>query len=104
MKSIRIHDEVEGDVDEIWNYIAEDSPETADRFVDAVEETFAQILRHPGLGHRRRWRRRKLADLRLWRVEGFPNHLVFYREEDDTVEIVAVISGYRRLERILKNR
>ncbi|MBI5386318.1 MAG: type II toxin-antitoxin system RelE/ParE family toxin [Verrucomicrobia bacterium] len=104
MKPVRLHDEVEGDVDEVWNHLAEASPETADRFVDAVEVTFAQIGRQPGIGHRRRWRSRKLANLRLWRVEGFPNHLVIYREEAEVVAIVAVISGYRRQERVLNKR
>jgi len=104
MKPIRICDEVEGDVDGIWDYIAQDSPATADRFVDAVQLTFSQIVRQPGVGHRRRWRARKLADVRIWRVEGFPNHLVFYRDEADAVVIVAVLSGYRRLERVLVKR
>ena len=104
MKALHAYDEVEGDVETIWNYFAADDSTVADRFVDCLERTFAQIGRHPGLGHRRRWRARKLADLRVWRVDGFPNHLVFYREEPDAAAIVGVLSGYRRLERILKRR
>lgn len=104
MKPIHLHDEIEADVEEIWDRIALDDPAIADRFVDALEKTFAQIGRHPGIGHHRRWRSRQLADLRLWRVEGFPNHLVFYREEESFVAIVAVLSGRRRLEGILRRR
>lgn len=104
MKPIHLHDEIEADVEEIWDRIALDDPAIADRFVDAVEKTFAQVGRHPGIGHRRRWRSRQLAELRLWRVEGFPNHLIFYREEENFVAIVAVLSGRRRLEGILRKR
>lgn len=104
MKPLHLHDEVEADMEEIWDRIALDDPSVADRFVDAVEKSFAQIGRHPGLGHRRRWRRRLLAELRVWRVEGFRNHLVFYRERDEFVAIIAVLSGQRSLERILIKR
>jgi plasmid stabilization system protein ParE len=76
MTLLHLHDEVEADVDKIWNRIALNDPTVADRFVDAVEATFAQIGRHPAIGHRRRWRSRKLADVRIWRVGSFPNHLV----------------------------
>jgi toxin ParE1/3/4 len=104
MKPLHVHAEVEGDVDEIWNRIALDDATIADRFVDAVQSTFVQISRHPGIGHRRRWRTRKLDDVRIWRVEGFPNHLVFYREEEMFVAVIAVLSGQRRLEVILRKR
>ena len=104
MKLLHLHDEVEADMEEIWDRIALDDPSAADRFVDAVEKSFAQIGRHPGIGHRRRWRSRQLADVRLWRVAGFPNHLIFYREEESFVAIIAVLSGQRSLERILRKR
>jgi len=104
MKPLHLHEEIETDVDEIWDRIALDDPSVADRFVDAVEKTFAQIGRHPGIGHHRRWRSRLLADLPIWRVGGFPKHLVFYREEENFVAIVAVLSGQRSLERILRKR
>jgi toxin ParE1/3/4 len=104
MKPLRLHDEVESDMEEIWDRIALDDPTMADRFVDAVEKSFAQIGRHPGIGHRRRWRSRQLADVRVWRVDGFRNHLIFYREQDACVAIIAVLSGQRSLERILIKR
>jgi plasmid stabilization system protein ParE len=104
VKAIRIYEQVETDVETIWSYLAADDPPIADRFVDRLQLTFAQIGRHPGLGHRRRWQARRLDDLRVWRVQDFPNYLVIYRDEPEAVAIVAVLSGYRSLERILKRR
>lgn len=104
MKTLHLHDEVETDLEKIWDHIALDDPSVADRFVDAVEKSFAQIGRHPGIGHRRRWRSRQLNDVRVWRVDGFRNHLVFYREQEEVIAIIAVLSGQRSLERILINR
>ena len=104
MKPLHLHDEIEADMEEIWDRIALNDPSVADRFVDAVEKSFAQIGRHPGIGHRRRWRSRQLADVRVWRVEGFRNHLIFYREQEECVAIIAVLSGQRSLERILIQR
>ena len=104
MKPLHLHDEVEADMEEIWDRIALDDSSVADRFVDAVEKSFAQIGRHPGIGHRRRWRSRQLTDVRVWRVDGFRNHLVFYRERGEFIAIIAVLSGQRSLERILVQR
>ena len=104
MTAIRIHAEIETDLEEAWLWLARDSPATADRFVDAVEQTFAQIARQPQIGWERPWRNRKLAGMRSWRVEGFSKYLVFYRMEQDVVAMVAVLHGARSLERILKQR
>ena len=39
----------------------------------------------------------RLAGLRVWRVEGFEKHLVFYRTAETIVEIVRVLHGARDL-------
>ena len=104
MTAIRFHAEIESDLERAWLWIARDSPETADRFVDAVERTFAQIARQPGIGWERPWRPGKLMGLRSWRVEGFPKFLVFYRIEAEVVAMVGVLHGARSFARILKKR
>ena len=104
MISIRFHAEIETDLEEIWLWLGRDNPETADRFVDAVERTFQQIGQHPLIGWKRPWKDRKLRGLRSWRVDGFPSYLVFYRMEGANVAIVAILHSARFLERILKKR
>lgn len=104
MKSIRTYAEVQNDLDEIWFYIARENPAAADRVIDAAERTFSQIAQHPEIGWERRWKNQKLARLRSWRVEGYPDYLVFYRIEGESIAVVAVLHGMRRFERILRKR
>jgi plasmid stabilization system protein ParE len=41
------------DLLEIWNYIAEDSPENADRILDRLYTSFTRLAKPPGMGHYR---------------------------------------------------
>ncbi len=41
------------DLDEIWEYIAQDSIESADSWVTKLFDAFDAIVRNPGIGHKR---------------------------------------------------
>jgi plasmid stabilization system protein ParE len=43
----------EQDVGDIWEYIALDSIEAADRVLTALEETMHRLAKNPGIGHMR---------------------------------------------------
>lgn len=88
------------DIIEITAYIELDSPEAADRFFASVRSTAELIARHPHIGHP--WagtvggrRVRSIA------VEGFPNHLMFYREDAEGLLILRILHGARDLPREL---
>jgi len=104
VKPLHRRHEVILDLAEIHARIAEADSDTAERFLAAVELTFQQIGKNPGIGWQRSWRNRKLQGLRSWRVERFPNFLIFYPEELDTIEIYAVLRGSRHLVRALTRR
>ena len=90
------------DVEELADYLAREAGlETALRFYDAAAASYEQIARTPGIGER--WASDRLAalGLRVWRVEGFENRLIFYRETAGGVEIVRVIHSARDLDREL---
>ena len=82
-------------------FVERASIDIANRFVDAAHETFGELAKSPGLGGKFPARSPKLAGLRVWRVSGFENHLVFYRESSDGVEIVRVLHGARDVRRAL---
>ena len=42
--------EAENDLEEIWWFIAQDSPDNADRFIDRIQETFLALSDFPKLG------------------------------------------------------
>ena len=75
--------------------------EMALRFYDAAGDTFGQIARMPGMGERRESSDSRLAGLRVWRIQGFTTHLVFYRQANGMVEIVRVLHSARDIDRIL---
>jgi toxin ParE1/3/4 len=85
-------------------YIAEDSPEAARRFLEAVEQTIATAAAMPGVGAPRRYRDPRLAGLRMIAVRGFEKHLVFYRPLEPGIEIVRVLHAARDIETILTNK
>jgi toxin ParE1/3/4 len=93
----------DADLDEQAAYLAgEASLETALRFYDAAAATFEAIARMPGIGQRHETSNLRLAGLRAWRVEGFENHLVFYRLTEAGVEVVRVLHGARDLSRLFE--
>ena len=90
--TLRFRPEAESDLMGIGRYIAQDNPAAAARFVARLRETCMALEANPDMG---RARPELLPDLR-----GFPvgQYVVYYRREDETVEIVRVIHGARDID------
>lgn len=84
------------DVNEIWDFIAEDNIEAADRVLDALESAMVQLAKNPGIGH---WRE-ELADKshRFWLVYSY---LIVYRHEAKPLQIVRVLNAARDVQSLL---
>lgn len=80
----------------VWDYIAQDNLDAADRFRATLYEAVQRLVALPGIGHRRD----DLANetLRVWPVS---DYLIIYRPETDPLEIVRVVSGYRDIAGLL---
>ena len=104
MKPLHKRAEVTLDLVSIFTWLGERDLDAAERFLTAVDLTFEQIQKHPQIGWNRTWHDTKLVGLRSWPVEGFSNFLVFYREEEATIEIYGVLRGARHLPRALRGR
>jgi len=89
------------DLFDICEYIAQDNPDAARRFLVAAEREFSRIAEAPAIGSPFQSENPKLRSLRSRRVRGFHNYLVFYRFTDTEVEVVRVLHGARDLEGIL---
>jgi toxin ParE1/3/4 len=85
-----------GDLNQIWDYIAEDSLEAADRVLDDIEQTLQQLAAHPGIGHLRQ-------DLADERHRFFPVHsyLIVYRTENDALQIIRILHASRDVQNLL---
>ena len=77
------------DLDEIFNYIAQDNPTAAARWVYSLEEKCRMLSGTPNLGRRRH----DLAPS----LRGFPvgNYVIFYRPMPGGIEILRVLHGAR---------
>jgi plasmid stabilization system protein ParE len=91
--------DAEQDLDDLWEYIAQDSVEAADRLIAEIFEAFQLLSRNPGIGHRRK--NLTKFPVRFWPVG---NYLVIYRAAGSLVEIVAIVHGKRDIPAFLRRR
>jgi toxin ParE1/3/4 len=91
--------DAEVDLDNIWEYIAGDNIDSADRWIAMLFEAFETLGRTPGVGHKR-------EDLTHYRVRFWPvaAYLIIYRAERRPIEIVAVTPGSRDIPALLNRR
>ncbi len=83
------------DVDDaIDYYLGEGAGQAATGFVDALEEAYAHIGRHPASGSQSYAIELNLPSLRSWPLTRYP-YLVFYVEHPDRVDIWRVLHGQR---------
>jgi toxin ParE1/3/4 len=96
--NIRIRPRARQDIVEVAVFIGRDSLTAAERFLDATETTFQLLVASPEIGPIYPTKQEVLTGLRVFRVNRFPNHLVFYRVLANGIEIIRVIHGARDLE------
>ena len=83
------------DVDEtIAHYLREDARPAALGFIEALEQAYAHIGRHPATGSPRYSHELDLPGLRSWPLTRYP-HLVFYIERSDHIDVWRVLHGRR---------
>jgi plasmid stabilization system protein ParE len=103
MQKSEIGTEALRDLDLQYEWYADKADEdVAERYLRAFHETKELLCRQSDLGRIRKFRDRRLAKLRSFRIEGsFEKHLIFYRVEDDTLVVFRVLHGVRNLPRRL---
>jgi plasmid stabilization system protein ParE len=87
------------DLDAIWDYIAQDNIDAADRWVSKLFDAFEALALAPGMGHKR-------EDLTAFPILFWPvgAYLILYLVRDEWVEIVAVTQGARDIPAFLSQR
>jgi toxin ParE1/3/4 len=80
--------------DALAYYLAEDALAAALGFIDALEQAYAHIGRHPAIGSPRYAHELNLAGLRFWPLTRYP-YLVFHIERSDHVDVWRVLQGQR---------
>jgi plasmid stabilization system protein ParE len=90
MSGFILHPEANIDLDDIWEFIAEDNPDAADRVREEIYETIRGLVPFPHQGHRR-------PDLttRPVRFTTVRDYLIAYAPDEKPLLILAVIHGSR---------
>ena len=89
MTELCIAPQAEMDLDDIWFYIAQDQPETADRYIDHLVDIALKLAVTPGMGVCR-------SELGA-SLQSFPvgRYILFYRRSEDGIELVRVLPAAR---------
>jgi plasmid stabilization system protein ParE len=84
------HPEASNDLEDIWEFIANDSPIAANRVIADILDTIERLVSFPYQGHRRR-------DLtsRPLRFTNTRDYLIAYAPDEKPLWVVAVIHGRR---------
>jgi toxin ParE1/3/4 len=85
----------------VTRFIAESSPDSAARLTTNFLRSVERLVHHPRIGRVAETPASSADELRWLPIDGFPNHLIFYRVAQDQLIVVRIIHGARELESIL---
>jgi toxin ParE1/3/4 len=71
-------------------YLGKDNADVGERFLLAATETFEDLLNSPGMGEVFRTKKAALSGVRIWRVRGFPNHVIAYRSTSEGILVLRI--------------
>lgn len=94
---VRKRPQAERDIEECFVFIGEANLDVAVHFLVAVEETVEIIAENPFVGNLREFKDSKARNIRMILVKGFRSYRIFYKTDDNAIEIVRVLHGARDL-------
>jgi plasmid stabilization system protein ParE len=97
MKAVHVTPAASEDILNIWEFIARDSLEAADRILKALEAALQRLARNPGIGHLRE----DLAD-RSIRFYSVYSYLIVFRLEEEILKVVRVVHAARDVRSLLE--
>ena len=81
-------------------YLKHATPELAERFLKAVQETAEALLDFPNMGFRPEFRHPALNGLQMHPVKSFEKHLLLYVPTPDGIELIRVYHAARDVDEI----
>lgn len=90
--------QAERDIEEAFVYVAEDNIDVGVYFLVAIEESIEYLADFPFIGNQRDYKNPRFQNIRMWRVKGYPNYLIFYLVTDDRIEIIRMVHSSRDLD------
>jgi plasmid stabilization system protein ParE len=102
MTGYEFHPEAQGDLDGIWDFVAEDNPDAANRVITSILDAIRALVPFPNKGYRRTDLTSR--PLRFWRVR---DYLIAYAPDKKPLWVIAVLHTSRNprvLAPILRDR
>lgn len=96
MSRVRLTEPATQDLEEIYDYIALDNIEAAERLKNQIQRRWRAAAENPGIGRKRDEWRPILRSVR----EG--NYLILYHQIEDGIEIVRIVHGARDIEALFE--
>jgi toxin ParE1/3/4 len=96
MKRFILTPRAKQDINDIWDYIAGDNIEAADRVLGALENAMIKLAMNPGLGH---WR--EVLTNKRHRFFLVYSYLIVYRHTTKPMQIIRVLHAARDVQSIL---
>ena len=95
LKPVVPREQANQDIDDaVAYYLEEGATSAALDFIDALEQAYTHISRHPGTGSPRYGHELDLLGLRSWALSRYP-YLIFYIERQDHIDVWRVLHGQR---------
>jgi toxin ParE1/3/4 len=103
MPKIIFSEYVEPELTAIWEFIAVDNIDAADRFLESAQVTFQELVRMPCMGCARKFSHERLGNLRSFRVKDLNNYLIFYEPLPDGISVFHILHGARDIEQFFES-
>ena len=93
--------EAQEEIEQIAFARAQEREDLGYRFLDSMEGSLRRLAVMPGIGVLYDTQDPRLSGLRCARVDGFRNHVIYYRPTDAGIDVVRVLHAARDTKRLL---
>jgi plasmid stabilization system protein ParE len=90
MSEFVLHPEAYSDLKEIWEYVADESPEAGDRLIEEIFATIRSLVPFPHVGHVRSELTKRPLRFHLVR-----EYLIAYAPDEKPLVVIGVLHGRR---------
>ncbi len=98
MSHFRVDPDAQSDLDQIYDYVAKDSPAAADRLIRSFEEKLRLLATQPLMGQLRQELAPRLRSFSVGK------YVFFYRPIQDGIAVARIIHGARDIETAFRDR
>lgn len=102
MTHFQLTSDAENDLNLIWDFIARDNVDAANRVLEKLEESMEMLAAMPEMAQKRLKLSKIYPNLRAWPVSDYPNYLIFYIPVNNGILVLRVLNGAQNVEKILR--